>query len=72
MLYGTHALAQRAAVVGAPPRSGPGTAFLVSLAGSLILVGLVAALGAPLRAEEEACRRVRLRPPMDDEAWEEA
>ena len=52
------------------PWAGP--AFLVSLVGSLILVGLVAALGAPLRAEEEG---VSVQPDSDaeddDEQWEE-
>ena len=47
-------LAQQAAgSSGALPRSGRGRRSSLSLAGSLILMGLVAALGAPLRAEEE-------------------
>jgi hypothetical protein len=36
-----------------PPETWTGTAFAISLIGSLILVLLVAALGAPARPEEE-------------------
>ena len=53
-------------------RCGRGTAFLVSLVGSLILVVLVAALGAPLRAEEEDVADEFGSSAVDDDAWEEA
>jgi len=71
LLYGAHELAHWVASVQGPARPWAGPAFLGSLAASLILVGLVAALGAPLRAEEEG-RAGEFDSFTDDEEWEEA
>jgi hypothetical protein len=70
VLYGTHAIAEQAAHDWGNGALWAGQAFLISLAGSLILVGLVAALGAPLRAEEEGVS-VGSDDAEDDESWEE-
>jgi hypothetical protein len=73
VLYGTYVLAEQAAHDWGNGAVWAGPPFLVSLAGSLILVGLVAALGAPLRAEEEGVASVPGHDlEEDDEAWEEA
>jgi hypothetical protein len=72
VIYGAHALAQWAAGGRGDAAVWTGQAFLVSLAGSLILVGLVAALGAPLRAEEESVADEFGSSAVDDDAWEEA
>ena len=52
-LYGAHVLARMVGTLTGPPAAWDGRGFLVSLGGSLILVLLVTALGAPVRAEEE-------------------
>jgi hypothetical protein len=73
VLYGTQVLAGQAAHDWGNGAIWAGTPFLVSLGASLILVGLVAALGAPLRAEEEGLvGRSDRDSSDDDEAWEEA
>lgn len=53
VLAGAHALARQTSLALGTPAAWTSTAFAVSLAASLILVVVVAALGAPLRAEEE-------------------
>jgi hypothetical protein len=72
VLYGAYVLAGQAAHDWGNGAVWTGPPFLISLAGSLILVGLVAALGAPLRAEEEGLTGVSDRHGDDsDETWEE-
>ena len=53
LLYGGYALAGLASVRLGNPEPWTGTVLLVALSASLILVGLVALLGAPVRPEEE-------------------
>ena len=73
VLYAAYELAYRVASMQGPARPWTGSAFLVSLAASLILMGLVAALGAPLRAEEESfADEFGDSTDDDDEPWEEA
>jgi predicted phage tail protein len=72
VLYGTQVLAGQAAHDWGNGAVWSGTPFLVSLVASLILVGFVAALGAPLRAEEEGVAGEYDHYSEDDEAWEEA
>jgi hypothetical protein len=71
ILYGAQVLAQQAAHDWGDGAPWAGPSFLISLGGSLILVGFVAALGAPLRAEEEGVAGEYDHYPDDDE-WEEA
>ena len=72
ILLGAHALAQRIASTEGPAWPWAGQPVVVSLAASLILMGLVAALGAPLRAEEETLADEFGYSPEDDDQWEEA
>jgi hypothetical protein len=72
VLYGTQVLAGQAAHDWGNGAVWADTAFLISLAASLILVGFVAALGAPLRAEEEGVAGEYDHYSEDDEEWEEA
>jgi hypothetical protein len=72
VLYGTQVLAGQAAHDWGNGAVWSGTSFLISLVASLILVGFVAALGAPLRAEEEGVAGEYDHYSEDDEAWEEA
>jgi len=75
VLYGTHVLAGQVTWPHGASAAWTGSAFLISLGGSLILVALVAALGAPLRGEEEGAvgdADLETQDEDDDEAWEEA
>ncbi len=71
VLYGAHVLAEQTASRWGDGAPWAGPVFLISLVGSLILVGLVAALGAPLRAEEEGVFGAADYDADDDESWEE-
>lgn len=70
-LYGSYTLAERAKQFFPQPTQWIGSAFIISLAASLILVLLVAALGAPLRAEEDVPRFRSYEYDDDDDALEE-
>ena len=70
VIWGAHALARQASVALGTPAAWTGTSFGVSLALSLILVLVVAALGAPLRAEEEGAVAPPRGAPSDRE-WDE-
>jgi hypothetical protein len=67
-LVGAHVLAREASLALGRPAAWTNTAFGVSVAASLILMLVIAALGAPLRPEEEGALEPALRAaPLDQD-----